>query len=576
MFEPLVMFFRLTNSPVTFQTMMNDIFADLIAEGHVVIYLDDILIFTRTLEEHCQIVRRVLEKLHSHKLYLKPKKCEFEKESIEYLGLIISHNHIVMDPAKVAGVLEWPVPVNLKEVQFFVGFLNFYRRFIEGFAKVARPLHNLTKKGTPFKFGKEELAALAKLKELITSAPILMLPNSTQPFRIEADSSDFATGGVLSQLCSDDGKWHPVAFLSKSLSAVERNYKIHDKEMLAIIRALEEWRHFLEGAQHTIEIWTDHKNLEYFQTAQNLNRCQAHWSLYLSRFHFDLFHWPGTSMGKPNAVSHRVDHNDSRLDNQGRVLLSLDLFRVWALTVVRAEGEAKELLCEIQQSMRSTELEDPVAKAAALLWRGKQWGQLHRSEWDFKGEDLLLFNGRIYVPDATDLQQRIIAQHHDSLVAGHPRRWKTLKLISWSYQWLNMSHMIGNYTSTCNTCLRNKILPRKPLGELNPIIPPKDHWGHVSVDFIGELPAAHGFNAIMACIDSVSKRAHFIPTYTRVDAPGTATLYRDHVWKLHGLPDEVLTDRGPQFTSMMLKELYQMLSIKCALTTSYHPQSDGQ
>jgi hypothetical protein len=212
MFEPLVMFFGLTNSPATFQTMMNDIFADLIAEGHVVIYLNDILIFTRTLEEHCQIVRRVLEKLCSHKLYLKPDKCEFEKESIEYLGLIISHNHVAMDSAKVVGVLEWPVPANLKEVQSFVGFLNFYHHFIKGFAKVTRPLHNLTKKGTPFKFGEEELAAFAKLKELITSAPILMLPNSTQPFRIEADSSDFAKGGWYScscvQMMANGIQWH--------------------------------------------------------------------------------------------------------------------------------------------------------------------------------------------------------------------------------------------------------------------------------------------------------------------------------------------------------------------------------
>jgi hypothetical protein len=223
--------------------------------------------------------------------------------------------------------------------------------------------------------------------------------------------------------------------------------------------------------------------------------------------------------------------------------------------------------------MRSTELEDPVAKATALLWRDRQ---LRRSEWDFEGEDLLLCNGCIYVLDATDLQRRIIAQHHDSLIAGHPRRWKTLKLILRSYWWPNMSRMIGKYTSTCNTCLRNKILQRKPLGELNPIAPPKNCWGRMSVDFIGELPVAHSFNAIMACVDSVSKRAHFIPTYTRVDSPGTAVLYRDHVWKLHRLSDEVLTDWGPQFTLVMLKELYQMLGIKRMLTTSYHPQSDGQ
>ena len=182
-------------------------------------------------------------------------------------------------------------------------------------------MHNLTKKGTPFSFSEEELAAFTKLKELITTALIRMLLSSTQLFRIEADSLDFATGGVLSQLSQDDGKWHPVAFPSKSLSAVERNYEIHDKEMLAIIWALEEWCHFLEGAQHTVEIWTDHKNLEYFQTAQNLNRCQARWSLYLSHFHFNLFHRPGTSMGKSNALSRCADHNDGRLDNRGQILL---------------------------------------------------------------------------------------------------------------------------------------------------------------------------------------------------------------------------------------------------------------
>jgi hypothetical protein len=162
MFEPLVMFYGLTNSPATFQTMMNDIFTDLIAEGHAVIYLNDILIFTRTLEEHHRIVHRVLEKLCSHKLYLKPEKCEFEKESIEYLGLIISHNHIAMDPVKVAGVLEWPVLVNLKEVQSFVGFLNFYHHFIEGFAKVTRPLHNLTKKRDTFQVWQRRASGLCE------------------------------------------------------------------------------------------------------------------------------------------------------------------------------------------------------------------------------------------------------------------------------------------------------------------------------------------------------------------------------------------------------------------------------
>ena len=223
MFEPLVMFFGLTNSPATFQTMMNDIFADLIRDGNVCIYMDDILIFGQTREEVRRITKAVLARLREHRLYLKAEKCEFEKEQIEYLGLIISHNSVSMDPAKVAAVVDWPTPKNVRDVQSFLGFANFYRHFIEGFSRDARALFDLTKKDTPFAWTPECASAFAALKERIISAPVLTLPNDRQPFRIKADSSDFASGGVLQQLSEDDGKWHPVAFLSKSLSAVERN-----------------------------------------------------------------------------------------------------------------------------------------------------------------------------------------------------------------------------------------------------------------------------------------------------------------------------------------------------------------
>ena len=198
-----------------------------------------------------------------------------------------------MDPTKVTGVAEWPTPKNRKEVQSFLGFTNFYRRFIPHFSDDARPLFDLSKKDVAFRWGIPEDEAFNKLKKSITSTPILTLPSDDQPFRIEADGSGVATGAVLSQLSSEDGTWHPVSFLSKSLSAVEHNYEIHDVEMLAVMRALEEWRHYLEGAKHPFEIWTDHKNLEYFRTAQKLNRRQARWSLFLSRFNFSLHHKPG-------------------------------------------------------------------------------------------------------------------------------------------------------------------------------------------------------------------------------------------------------------------------------------------
>jgi hypothetical protein len=244
MFEPLVMLFGLTNSPATFQTMMNDIFQDLVMAGSVCVYIDDILIFTRTIEEHRRITRLVLDRLRQHKLFLRPDKCEFEKTRVEYLRLIISEGQAEMDPVKVAGVAEWPTPKNKKEVQQFLGFVNFYRRFVQDFSHHARPLFDLTGQAE-WHWGSDQQVAFDELRRQITSTPILAFAQDDKPFRLEADSSDYATGAVLSQQADSDRKWHPIAFYSKSLNAMERNYEIHDKEMLAIIRALEEWRHFL-------------------------------------------------------------------------------------------------------------------------------------------------------------------------------------------------------------------------------------------------------------------------------------------------------------------------------------------
>jgi RNase H-like domain found in reverse transcriptase/Reverse transcriptase (RNA-dependent DNA polymerase) len=242
--------------------------------------MDDILIFTETLVEHHRIVKRVLEILAKNKLYLKAEKCNFEQTQVEYLGLIISAGKMEMDPVKIEGVSHWPIPNNVKQVQSFLGFVNFYRRFIQDFSDIAKPLHDLTRKDFTWNWSDACQEAFDTLKKAITSAPVLIFPDESKPYKFEADSSNYATGAVLSQE-GEDQKWHPVAFLSKSLSSVERNYDIHDKELLAIIRALEEWRHYLEGAQHKITIWTDHKNLEYFKTAKKLNRRQARWSLYI-------------------------------------------------------------------------------------------------------------------------------------------------------------------------------------------------------------------------------------------------------------------------------------------------------
>jgi hypothetical protein len=222
--------------------------------------------------------------------------------------------------------------------------VNFYRRFIEDFSHYAKPLFELMKKDHKWSWGDAEQSVFNEIKTCMTSSPILRFADNSKAFRVEADSSNFATGGVLSQQSSDDLKWHPIMFYSKSLNVVKRNYEIHNKEMLAVMRSLEEWRHFLEGAKYKVEIWTDHKNLGYFMTSKKLNHRQACWSLYLSRFDFVMHHHPGKSMGRCDALSRRADHSSGAEDNHDTTLLHPEFFAVCALEGLTVEGTEREVL----------------------------------------------------------------------------------------------------------------------------------------------------------------------------------------------------------------------------------------
>jgi len=501
----------------------------------------------------------VLQVLKENKLFLHPEKCEFCKQRIEYLGLVISENEVSTDPVKVAGVQEWPTPENKTDVQAFLGFVNFYRRFIQDFSAKARPLFDLTRSEQVWTWSGKEQTAFEDLKAAVTTAPVLVSPQESDPFRIEADSSDFATGAVLSQQSMTDGKWHPVAFYSKSLSSMERNYEIHNKEMLAIICMLEEWRHFLEGATHLVEIWTDHKNLEYFMTAKKLNHRQAHWSLHLARFDFLLHHRPGHTMGKPNALLRRADHGNGASDNEDIVLLRPEFLAVRATEGVELTGVEQKILSDIRKGNRNGDQEEPIAKVARELRRSAN-GTVHSLEWS-NIDGLLQFREKIYIPQSPDLRRQIVALCHDTHIAGHPGRWKTLELVSRNYWWPQISRYIGQYVSTCDLYLWTKPWRHSPVGELQPLSVPDARWDTLSVDFVVELLESSGHDAVMTVVNSISKRVHFVLTHTTVTTEGAARLFLHHVWKLHGLPKRVVSNRGPQFVASFTKELYRLLGI---------------
>ena len=279
-FKPTVMFFGMTNLLATFQAMMNEILRDLINKGKVAAFVDDVLVGTEMEEGHDEIVEEILRRLEENDLYIKLEKCVWKARKIGFLGVVIGPNGIEMEVEKVDEVLSWPQLKNVKDIRKFLGLANYYKRFIKDFARVARLMNVLTQKDEKWWWEEVQQKAFDELKQVFTTKPVLAVSNLDKEFRVEADASNYATGGVLLIKCSDK-KWRPVAFISKSLSDTERNYEIHDKEMLAVIRCLEVWRHFLEGATIKFEIWTDHKNLKYFMKAQKLNRRQVRWALYI-------------------------------------------------------------------------------------------------------------------------------------------------------------------------------------------------------------------------------------------------------------------------------------------------------
>ncbi|ESK81330.1 reverse transcriptase-rnase h-integrase [Moniliophthora roreri MCA 2997] len=240
LFEPMVMFFGLSNSPATFQSFMDDIFTDYIKEGWIVIYMDDILIFSSDLETHRKWTIKVLERLRLHNLFLKLEKCRFNVTEIDFLGIIIRPRYIGMDPVKLARIRDWKPPTTVRGVRSFLGFGNFYQKFIGQFSELARPLNELTKKDKKFEWTKECQVAFDALKWKFLSEPVLIMPDTEKPFLIECDASKWATGAVLRQQ-GTDGEWHPCGYISHSLTPTERNYKIYDRELFSIIRALEAW-----------------------------------------------------------------------------------------------------------------------------------------------------------------------------------------------------------------------------------------------------------------------------------------------------------------------------------------------
>ena len=579
LFEMLVMPFGLANAPSTFQHYVNDVLRPYL-DVFCTAYIDDILIYSDNLEDHRKHVRAVLQALQEAGLQLDVDKCEFHKTEVLYLGLIISTDGIRMDPAKIKTIMEWETPANVKDVQSFLGFANFYRRFIQDYSKIVAPLTALTRKDMKFNFSDSCQQAFRHLKERFTTAPILRHFDPDLPCVVESDSSDYVSAGVLSQY-DKDGMLRPVAFFSKRLIPAECNYEIYDKELLAIIRCFEQWRPELEGAAFPIKVLTDHKNLQYFTTTKLLSHRQARWSEYLSRFNFTIVYRPGSQGQKPDALTRRTQDAQALDDARAfrnQTLLRPDLFQPDSLPEPNPG-----LTIALNETDRSTDRiiedeypnDDFIQEIMNMIRSGiRRSKKISLSECAIRN-DKLYYQDRLVVPDHDELKLKLLRYVHDSPVGGHHGRAKTLELLQRQYYWPLMHETVRRYVASCHICSRAKPSREKYQGLLKPLPVPERRWKHISVDFVTELPACQGCTNIMVVTCRLSKMAHFIPC-SDIEAPTVARLFLKHVWKHHGLPDSIVSDRGTQFVSAFWDELTRQLKIDARLSSAYHPETDGQ
>ena len=571
LFEYKVMPFGLTNAPASFQRLMNDNFRDML-DHHVIIYLDDILIFSPDIETHRKHVQQVLQRLRHTGLYAKAEKCEFHTTTIEFLGFVINPQGVSMDVKKVQTILDWPIPTNLNEVRSLLGFCNFYRRFIKNYSSIVIPLTQLTKKDEAFHWGENQQKAVDMLKAAFTSADLLRHFDPDKQLVLETDASDYALAGILS--IEEGGKLCPMAFMSRKMLPAELNSEIHDKEMLAIVSSFKEWRHYLEGANLPIKVYTDHRSLEFFTTSKQLNRRQARWSEFLSDFVFQIIYRPGVQGTKPDALTRRADVHPHQRGSSLITAINPQNFQqlIKDDQYLSAATINMKISSSIQDQLRHGLENDDTAKD--FLDKASAPSEQHR--FTLSPDGLLLYDGRFYVPSTNNLRLTLTKEHHDSRLAGHPGRRKTIQLIKRNYWWPGMKLFIHDYIDTCDLCCRTKTRRHRPYGELKSLPVPPYPWSSVSMDLIEFLPTSDGYNSILVVVDRLTKMGIFIPTNTQMDAEQLAQLYVTHVFSKHGLPNNIISDRGSEFTSRFWRAFTSLLDIQLHLSTAFHPETDGQ
>jgi hypothetical protein len=572
-FEFLVLPFGLTNAPATFMHLMHQTFRPFL-DSFVIVFLDDILIYSKTLKEHEGHVREVLKVLQKEKLYAKLSKCELMRTEVEFLGHIIGRDGVRMMEDKVKAVVEWPPPTTATHVRAFLGTAGYYRKFIKDFSAIAAPLSDLTKESQKFVWSAAAEAAFQRLKSALSQGPILALPDPNLPYVINTDASGFAIGAVLQQ---DQGKgFQPIAFLSKKMLDAETRYPVHEQELLAIIHALSSWRHYLLGSSFKVIVRTDHRSLQHFKTQPQLSGRQSRWKDVIADFNFDIEYVVGKDNVVADGLSRRPDHQEVHRMHSSKLLsteAAMDPVELRVSAVAtRRTTTSSSITSTLLQEVREAARVDP--EYARLLQLSAE--EQHRQHLSAK-DGVLLKHDRVYIPSCSKIKATILSECHDAAVSGHLGSQKTLEQVQRRFYWPKMDAEVRAYVTSCDACQRNKPSQQSTPGLLQPLPIPERPWQWVSMDLITALPKSRaGCDAIVVFVCRLTKMVHYVATRTNVTAPQLAAIFMREVVRLHGVPERILSDRDPRFTANFWRAVWQMMGTALTMSTAYHPQTDGQ
>ncbi|KAA0047001.1 ty3-gypsy retrotransposon protein [Cucumis melo var. makuwa] len=513
-YEFIVMSFGLTNAPAVFMDLMKRVFREFL-DTFLIVFIDDILIYSKTEAEHEEHLRMVLQTLRDNKLYAKFSKCEFWLKQVSFLGHVVSKAGVCVDPAKIEAVTGWTRP--------------------------------------------------STVSEKLVTAPVLTVPDGSGSFVIYSDASKKGLGCVLMQ----QGK--VVAYASRQLKSHEQNYPTHDLELATVVFALKIWRHYLYGEK--IQIFTDYKSLKYFFTQKELNMRQRRWLELVKDYDCEILYHPGKANVVADALSRKVSHSAALITRQAPLHRDLERAEI-AVSVGAVTMQLAQLTVQptLRQRIIDAQSNDPyLVEKRGLAEAGQA------VEFSLSSDGGLLFERRLCVPSDSAVKTELLSEAHSSPFSMHPGSTKMYQDLKRVYWWRNMKREVAEFVSRCLVCQQVKAPRQKPAGLLQPLSIPEWKWENVSMDFITGLPRTlRGFTVIWVVVDRLTKSAHFVPGKSIYTASKWAQLYMSEIVRLHGVPVSIVSDRDARFTSKFWKGLQTAMGTRLDFSTAFHPQTDGQ